>query len=325
MSDAQWKVFFDAVRDPIFQGSIPQTAVENIRLILAEAVRQGVSDFRHFAYILATVRGEVGKAFLPVREAFAETDQGARDAVANLLHRGRISRNYALPHAKTGQSYYGRGYAQITHFSNYQWVENELDIPATTKPDVLLQPAIAARAMVYGMVHGKFTSKKLSDYLYGRVFQWQNARRIINGTDRKAEFAAMAKAFNRALWLAFPDGEIAMSDQPSNSIPAGHPQTNAAGPSSTPAAPSGALGNITLAGIIGWVGSKLFGVPAAAPAPDVGPSAFDACYAAIQSGNLSSIEFMMLGAASLIVVSKGSSPILSRLSTIMSAVRSMPR
>lgn len=50
--------------------------------------------------------------------------------------------------------------------------------------------------MVDGMEAGRFTGKKLSDYLPG---DYVNARRIINGTDKAEQIAGYARQFEAAL------------------------------------------------------------------------------------------------------------------------------
>jgi putative chitinase len=46
--------------------------------------------------------------------------------------------------------------------------------------------------MSYGMRHGSFTGKKLSDYISGAQLDYRGARRIINGHDQAALIAAYA-------------------------------------------------------------------------------------------------------------------------------------
>ena len=48
---------------------------------------------------------------------------------------------------------------------------------------------------VAGMVHGTFTGKKLSNYFTATKSDWTNARRIINGLDKAAPIASLAKAW----------------------------------------------------------------------------------------------------------------------------------
>lgn len=318
----QYKTFFDALRGTdVFPHGIPQSAVENIHIILNETIAQGVTDFRHYAYILATARGEVGTAFKPVREGFGDDAKARRD-VAWLYRHDRISRNYALPHPVTGECYYGRGYAQVTHYSNYEWAAEYTGLPFLERPDLILQPDIAAKVMAFGMRHGKFTKKKLSTYFGPKHTNWVAARRIINGTDRAEEFAELAKIFHRALKLAFPDGVIPKYEDktmketaPEQPIPAGHPQVSTGN--------FGGMANNLITGALAWVGARLFGgesSPVVAPGVEPANSAFDACFAAIQSGGLTGMDFAILGGAAVLAVGKMKFPVMGRISGAISVL-----
>jgi hypothetical protein len=53
--------------------------------------------------------------------------------------------------------------------------------------------------MFDGMTKGIFTGKKLSDYIADGRRDYVNARRIINGTDRAKEIAAIADDYRDAI------------------------------------------------------------------------------------------------------------------------------
>ena len=57
---------------------------------------------------------------------------------------------------------------------------------------VLLTAGLYA-IMSYGMRQGSFTGKKLSTYIYSAGCDYQQARRIINGTDQAAKIAGYAE------------------------------------------------------------------------------------------------------------------------------------
>ena len=50
-----------------------------------------------------------------------------------------------------------------------------------------------------GMILGTFTGKKLGDYFKGVKQDWEGARRIINGTDKKALIASYAQKYYAAI------------------------------------------------------------------------------------------------------------------------------
>ena len=102
-----------------------------------------------------------------------------------------------------GVVYFGRGYVQITWRVNYSRLGARLGVDLEHTPDLALQPNIAAQIMFDGMTEGIFTGRKLADYFGpSRTPDWHNARRIINGTDRAASIAGLARTYYAALLLA---------------------------------------------------------------------------------------------------------------------------
>ena len=53
--------------------------------------------------------------------------------------------------------------------------------------------------MSYGMRNGSFTGRKLSDYIDNSQCDYENARRIINGTDQHTKIAKYATALEMLL------------------------------------------------------------------------------------------------------------------------------
>jgi len=149
------------------------------------------------AYVLATTYHETAATMQPI----AEYGKGA-------------GRSYGEPDPETGQTYYGRGYVQLTWEENYQKAQgcvvdlNTLacDVPLVMQPDLALTPWVAAQVAIVGMTEGWFTGKKLSDYLTDTMTDYVNARRIINGTDKAQTIAAYAIEVEDALHLAHADG-----------------------------------------------------------------------------------------------------------------------
>jgi predicted chitinase len=133
-----------------------------------------------------------------VRETLARTDQAAVNKLEKAWKAGR------LPSVRTpywrfdqdGKTWLGRGYVQLTHRKNYARAGLELGIDLLGNPSLAMKPDIAARILVRGSEKGWFTGKRLSDYLPG---DYVNARRIINGTDKAHEIAALARTFEEAL------------------------------------------------------------------------------------------------------------------------------
>lgn len=183
--------FFAGIRASVYGGSMSDLTVSGITAILDEWEKRKLTDLRWLAYMLATMKGEVGTNMLPVREGFATSDRHARDMVKN------NRRKYAT--VVNGQVYYGRGLVQLTWEANYKKMGALLGVDLVGNPDLALRPAIAAQIMFEGMTRGSFTGKKLADYFTPAKTDWINARRIINGTDKAEQFATWARAFHTAL------------------------------------------------------------------------------------------------------------------------------
>lgn len=198
------KVFYDAIRNDLTGRALTQTQVEGIERILRAWDDYGNADPRFLAYLLATSYHETAGRLQPVREGLASTDQGARDAVASLHRRGRISRNYALPHPVTKQSYYGRGDVQLTHYANYVKMGTLLDLPLATQPDLALDPYNSARILIEGTMRGvstrgDFTGKALEQFIGPDHCDFLHARQTVNGMDKATLICGYAEIFLAAL------------------------------------------------------------------------------------------------------------------------------
>ena len=150
-------------------------------MIIDECIAQGITNPNQIKYVLATVQHETNGTFKPVKEAY-------------WLSEGWRKRNLRY------YPYYGRGYVQITWESNYRkfskllterYSANYIDL--VQYPDLALDESFAAFILVYGMKHGTFTGKKLSDYISNKKIDFRRARRIINGLDKAKKIAKIAE------------------------------------------------------------------------------------------------------------------------------------
>lgn len=129
-----------------------------------------------------------------------------------------------------GKSYYpyiGRGRVQLTWAANYersdkeivagQWVADPGRFPGG-KVDQLndvvqaLDDEVSNVNLFIGSWQGWYTGRKLTDYLTNAEKDYYNARRIINGTDKAAEIASYAEAFEAALRLAWQPDDVEMEE-----------------------------------------------------------------------------------------------------------------
>jgi hypothetical protein len=153
------------------------------------------------AYALATAWHETGATMQPVREGFKKTDAEAYAYVTAYCKKEGIS-NYAIRHAN-GNSYYGRGYVQLTHSANYQKMGEELGLGDALyeDPDRVMDPATAAKIMLAGMIGGLFRPKygSLTDYFNSSEQSWFDARDLINGDKNKRPNWAAGKSIGELI------------------------------------------------------------------------------------------------------------------------------
>lgn len=199
------ELFFSSIRVNLFGGKLTQGVVDTIEEIFKALDKYQVTDLRQRAYVFATAFHESYSAnnnpqWLPVREGWGLSDQSAINAVTALFKAKKISVNYALAKAN-GKSYFGRGFAQITHDFNYKTMGKRLGILLYDNPDLALNRKYAAEIMVVGMKEGLFTGAKLSTYINSIKADYLNARKIINGIDQQVRIARFADQFYNALIL----------------------------------------------------------------------------------------------------------------------------
>jgi len=134
------------------------------------------------AYVMATAYWETNRTVKPVVEAYWLSEQWRRE---NLRY----------------YPWHGRGFVQLTWRDTYVRAGKALKVDLTTDPSKALDPEISASVLVLGMLDGWFTGKKLGDYVTLARSNYTSARRIVNGTDKAKEIAALAVEYE-ALLLA---------------------------------------------------------------------------------------------------------------------------
>jgi hypothetical protein len=106
----------------------------------------------------------------------------------------------------TELAYYGRGYVQLTWWSNYAKASVELGmgLQLLLQPDLVLQPETAYKVMAHGMLTGKgfANGHKLVNYFHGSTADYVKARRMVNGSDHAVDIADVAKQFQTILVAA---------------------------------------------------------------------------------------------------------------------------
>lgn len=183
------KEFYDRIRTDLFHGSISQRQFEGIEDIIEAWHDKGITDIRYIAYALATAYHETASTMQPI----AEYGKGAGRDYGKKL---KISRK---PYTTPNKLYYGRGYVQLTWYENYEAMGKLLNVDLLNNPELAMQPDIAAKIMVRGMLNGDFTGKKLSDYFNEKITDPYNARKIINGLDKAKTIQGYYDVFYKGL------------------------------------------------------------------------------------------------------------------------------
>jgi len=175
------KYFFDSMRASLFH-AFAQSQVDGLNVFLdwydtanpSLPERYHLGD-RELAYVLATTYHETGATFQPIREYGSES----------------------YLKSKPYYPWYGRGYVQLTWETNYKTQDEKLGLGGRllADPDVALDPEIALKVILGGMVDGDFTGKKLGDFFTDQLTDWYEARTIVNGHDRASDIANYAVLF----------------------------------------------------------------------------------------------------------------------------------
>ena len=160
-------------------GRLKSDAKADLQILLAfMSADEKLTDLRHAAYMLATVKHETGHTFSPIEE----------------IGKGR-GKAYGKKNPRTGVAYYGRGYVQLTHLDNYDFMGKVLGIDLVNHPALALKYDVAYKIMSYGMRNGTFTGVKLGKYINDDRTDYVSARRIINGQDCAGRISGYATAF----------------------------------------------------------------------------------------------------------------------------------
>ena len=197
------KSFFDYVRGHLFDGSLKPSQVEGLTAILNRWEGfMAAADDRWLAYILATAHHETGRTMQPVRETFAATDDAAIKILEKAYKAGKLAWVKHPPYWRRdadGKSWLGRGLVQLTHKFNYERMSTATGVDLVARPELAMDLATSVEIIFHGMVHGSFTGKKLVDYFAGANQNWEDARRIINGNDKKQLVASYGREYYAAI------------------------------------------------------------------------------------------------------------------------------
>jgi hypothetical protein len=158
---------------------------DSITAILNECVKQGCI-VNQMAYIFATAYHECYNPRTPETRLTPMVEFGGEKYL-------KAQRYYP---------YYGRGFSQLTWDYNYKKEGERLGLDLLKHPELILDINIAANSHVYCMMNGRYTSRKLLQYVNATSTDYVNARRVVNGTDKAVLISGYAMKFESALLMA---------------------------------------------------------------------------------------------------------------------------
>ena len=157
-----------------------------------------VSDVRWAAYMLATTKWECADMWQPIEEYGMGQGQPYGNPVTVTGSDGKTYVN----------TYYGRGYVQLTWEANYQNMSYDLNLgdQLLIHPEQALDPPIAYDIMSFGMRNGSFTGVSLGDFINDSQSDYVDARQIVNGLDHAGDIAGYATTLESLLRQSSGEG-----------------------------------------------------------------------------------------------------------------------
>ncbi|MBV9209367.1 MAG: hypothetical protein JOZ52_01990 [Acidobacteria bacterium] len=191
------KKFFDGYRARF--GTLTQDLVDALEVLLSQIEKDSRfagtdTDRRRLAYCLATFKWETAHTMRPISEhggpKYFNSRYGPQTRVGKVLGNTK---------AGDGALFHGRGFVQLTGRRNYTKAKSLTGADLLTDPDRAKEPELAYEIAVQGMLDGWFTGKKLSQFIKDESTDYEEARTIINGHDKAAIIADLARRFNEVL------------------------------------------------------------------------------------------------------------------------------
>lgn len=186
--------FYKCLKTKQLFKTLKQNQVDGIEAIFNEWERQGLTDLRWLAYMLATAYHETAATF----SAIEEYGKGKN------YKYGKKLKMSGVPYSTPDKLYYGRGLVQLTWYENYELMGKLLKLDLLNKPELCLSLDVSVKVMFEGMLRGSssigdFTGKCLEMYFNDKTEDWVGARKIINGKDKAELIAGYAQKFHICL------------------------------------------------------------------------------------------------------------------------------
>lgn len=181
-----------------------------------------ITDRRHIAYMLATAWHETKQTYDPFKKELYDGPErwpsvlGKTEAELRAKYgpdptnrwiyfevkygpESKNGKKYGNTRVGDGELFSGRGYVHLTWFNNYEFYEKHLTekfrkpVPLLTQPDLACEPDYALEIMVDGMLNGRFTGRRLSEFIYLDHVDNLQSRRVINALDDAGLIAGRAQ------------------------------------------------------------------------------------------------------------------------------------
>ena len=142
------QIYFDAVRQAPFPGSLKGSQVDAMVAFLRSWEELPFEDMRWLAYMLATTFHETSSTMQPIEEY--SKGKGAK---------------YGEPHPTTGLVYFGRGWPQLTWYENYVKAQEQINsrgllsgrtVDIVNHPEEMLDYEPSGAVLFYGSIEGWF-------------------------------------------------------------------------------------------------------------------------------------------------------------------------
>lgn len=190
--NANFSFDFNSGKKELFVKGYTLLQIDSINAIFAECVRQGVRARAQIAYILATAYHEGND--------YDGKSTGKVQALVPISEKGSESYLRKKPY----WPYIGMGFVQLTWLENYKkfqpLLKEKFSVDIIKEPKYLLRIDVSAFVLVYGMMNGMFSGKKLSTYINSGKTDYPGARKVVNGTDKAEHIASIASKFYKCIF-----------------------------------------------------------------------------------------------------------------------------
>ena len=218
--------FFENYRKIFNIKHIKASSVQSIDAILNEfnSHEEVDADIQKKAYMLATVRSEVGADMTPIvenmnysaeriREVWPSRPEAVKfahnpEGLGNSVYANRLGNG--PPSSGDGYKYRGRGIgAQFTGREQYEKWSRIMGVDLLAHPELAMDVKLGASVLYLGSMQGLFTGVPLSKYITSTVVDYINARRVVNADVARMgkKIAKDAEAFERVLKASYVKGE----------------------------------------------------------------------------------------------------------------------